>query len=117
MISIRGDKIHVVPVNDPTGAIPSWVGEEIPVPYEIAAEVGLIRRRVDELRKQGRTLAQIAETISEDYEADRVTSKRAMADTYARSEMGVPVPSDRLVTVEERGDFRIVNGQFGTLVH
>jgi len=117
MISIRGDKIYVVPVNDPTGAIPSWVGEEIPVPYEIAAEVGLIRRRVDELRKQGRTLAQVAETISEDYEADRVTSKRAISDTYAQCEMGVPVPSDKLVTVEEWDDFVIVNSHFGTLVN
>src|SRR5437879_10267539 len=63
MISIRGDKIYVVPVNDPTGAITSWVGEDIPVSYEIAAEVGLIRRRCDELWNKDRTLVQVAETV------------------------------------------------------
>src|SRR5207245_9198256 len=106
-----------VAVNDATGAIPSWVGEEIPVPYEIAAEVGLIRRRVDELRKQGRTLVQVAETISEDYEADRVTSKRAIADTYAQSEMGVPVPSDELVDGDEWDVLVIVDVNCGTVVN
>ncbi|MCD6240536.1 DEAD/DEAH box helicase [Candidatus Bathyarchaeota archaeon] len=28
---VYGDKVYVKPVEDPTGAIPSWIGEEIPV--------------------------------------------------------------------------------------
>ncbi|HZD13299.1 MAG TPA: helicase-related protein, partial [Candidatus Binatus sp.] len=117
MISIRGDKIYVVPVIDPSGAIPSWVGEEIPVPFDIAEEVGSIRRRVDELRTSGKTLGEVAGIVSRDYEVDETTCKRAIQDTYQQSDMGVPVPSDKLVTVEKWDDFVIVNSHYGTLVN
>src|SRR5712692_4858464 len=73
MVSIRGDKIGVKPISDPTGAIPSWVGEEIPVPYEIAAEVGRIRRVTEEMYKKGRTLDEISRKLSKEYPADPTT--------------------------------------------
>ncbi len=117
MLSIRGDKIYVQPVIDPAGAIPSWVGEEIPVPYNIAEEVGKIRRRVDDLQREGKTLEEASRTISADYTADEGSARRAIADSYSQSQMKIPVPSDKLITVEEWDDFIIVNSHFGTLVN
>jgi Lhr-like helicase len=42
------DKVYVRPVDDHTGSIPSWIGEEIPVPYEIAQELAEIRGFAEE---------------------------------------------------------------------
>jgi len=42
------DKVYVRPIDDPTGSIPSWIGEEIPVPYEIAQELAQIRGFAEE---------------------------------------------------------------------
>jgi ATP-dependent Lhr-like helicase len=117
MQSIRGDKILVKAISDPTGAIPSWVGEEIPVPFDVASEVGEIRRLTDELYREGKNLDSICERLSKKYPADTKTLARALSETFGQCEEEIPVPSDRLLTVEEWDDFIIVNSHLGTLVN
>ncbi|RJS81255.1 DEAD/DEAH box helicase, partial [Candidatus Bathyarchaeota archaeon] len=53
ILHVSEEKVHVKPVDDPTGAIPSWIGEEIPVPFEVAQEVGAIRGFVEEQMLKG----------------------------------------------------------------
>ncbi len=117
MQTIRGDKIFVRGISDPTGAIPSWVGEEIPVPYQVASEVGEIRRITEEQYLQGRKLKEISEDFAEKYPADAATIAHALTETYDQCEEGLPVPSDKLLTIEEWDDFIIINSHMGTLVN
>jgi len=117
MQSIRGDKIFVKAISDPTGAIPSWIGEEIPVPYDVAAEVGEVRRVTEDLYKNGQGLDSICGHFAEKYPADKETLARALSETFGQCEEGIPVPSDKLLTIEEWDDFIIVNSHLGTLVN
>src|SRR5215831_4032539 len=117
MHSIRGDKIFVRGINDPTGAIPSWIGEEIPVPFEIASEVGEIRRITEEGYQTGIGLREIASKLSDKYSAEPTTISRALVETYDQCEEGLPVPSDKVLTIEEWDDFVIINSHLGTLVN
>lgn len=117
MIGIHGEKIYVKPIDDPTGAIPSWVGEEIPVPFEVAYEVGKIRRIVEEEYRKGLEKDKIIEKILRMYHADKETLEEALKETFEQVSKNFPVPSDRVITIEEWEDYVIINANFGTLVN
>src|SRR3989339_1369723 len=81
------------------GATPSWIGEEIPVPYEVAQEVGAMRRLLP----------------MDIYPADG-TTKKEVVDWVARQK-DLPVPTDKLVTVEQGDGVIVINCCFGSRVN
>ena len=115
--SIYGDRIYVRSIKDPTGAIPSWIGEEIPVPFDVALEVGEIRRFVEERLASGDSQERIASDLSSRYQADGDTISSAIAETVQQVEEGHPAPTDRRVLVEDWEDFIIVSCVFGSLTN
>ncbi len=117
IIGIQADKIYVQNVSDPTGAIPSWIGEEIPVPYEVAQEVGWIMRQVEEKVVERVALEEIASELSEVYPADRDTVQRAIEKVYEHVKAGYPVPSDKRMVIEDWEDFVIIHAHLGSLTN
>jgi len=98
---ISGDRIYVAPLADYEGAVPSWVGEEIPVPYEVAIEVGMLRREYRDRRLRGEAAEKIADDIARRYDADSRDVVRAFREVEEHIRMGIPVPTDVDVVVEE----------------
>ena len=90
----------VVERSSDLGAIPSWVGEDLPVPFEVAQEVGRMRGGAD--------LAP--------YSADEAT-KKEFRDYLSKQMKAFPVPSDRLITVESEDSTVIINACFGSRVN
>jgi ATP-dependent Lhr-like helicase len=117
ILHVSGDKVYVKPVDDPTGAIPSWIGEEIPVPFEVAQEVGSIRSFVEEQMLKGSSPEEIAAKLSMQYPADKETILDALAETVEHVSAGMPVPTDRRIIVEDWEDFVIVHAHFGSLTN
>ncbi|UCE28539.1 MAG: DEAD/DEAH box helicase [Candidatus Bathyarchaeota archaeon] len=117
ILNVTGDHIYVKAVDDPTGAIPSWVGEEIPVPFMVAQEVGRIRGQVEKQVKVGAQPEEIAIRFTEEYPADRNTILRALAETVEHVQKGFLVPSDRRILVEDWEDFVIAHCHFGSLAN
>lgn len=116
--SIASDCIYVEPASDPTGAIPSWVGEEIPVPLSVAQEVGRIRRYVEEGLRGGCGLRELAEELSRQYCSDPDSVMRAIAEVEEQVRAEAPVPSDVLVLVEDWGEgIVVVHAHLGTLAN
>ncbi|MEM2947486.1 MAG: helicase-related protein, partial [Candidatus Bathyarchaeia archaeon] len=117
ILHISGDKVYVKPVDDPTGAIPSWIGEEIPVPFEVAQEVGYIRGFVEAQTRNGLSPEEIASKLSERYPAEKETILDALAETVEQVVAGIPVPTDKRITIEDWEDFVIVHAHFGSLTN
>ena len=117
IMNIIADRIYVQPVDDPAGAIPSWVGEEIPVPYEVAQEVGEIRRFVEEEMKEGSRPEEVAEKLAEKYPAGKETIRDAISETVENVKRGYLVPTDGRITFEEWEDYVILHAHFGSLTN
>jgi ATP-dependent Lhr-like helicase len=117
IIHTTEDKVYVRPVDDPTGAIPSWIGEEIPVPYAIAQELASLRGFVEEKMHSGLTPEEVAVLLSEQYPADKETMQRALAETVEQVNAGVAVPTEKRVVIEDWEEFVIIHSNFGSLTN
>ncbi len=117
IVNVYADKVYVKAVDDPTGAIPSWIGEEIPVPFKVAQEVGAIRGFVEKQLQKGIESEQIAEQLSKKYPADKDTIARALQETIEHVEHGFIVPSDKRMVLEDWEDYAIIHANFGSLTN
>jgi len=117
ILHVSEDKVYVKPVDDPSGAIPSWIGEEIPVPFEVAQEVGYIRGFVEEQARMGVSPEEIAVKLSERYPADKETILSALAEIVKQTASGILVPTDKRIIVEDWAEFVIVHAHFGSLTN
>lgn len=105
--------LRVEPIKDPLGAVPSWVGEEIPVPFEVAQEVGRLRAEARRLLAQDRAAAEAE--LRARYRLDEGAA-RALLD-YVEEQTGYELPTDDVVTIEIAGRACVINGAFGTKVN
>lgn len=93
VLEIEGTRITVEPATRAKGEVPSWEGEQIPVPFPVAREVGALRRT----RAFGR--------YSDIPEAVRYAER-----FIARMDEGrYPVPTDRLITLENADEGVVCN--------
>ncbi len=117
ILYVHGDKIYIKPVDDPTGAIPSWIGEEIPVPFEVARQVGWVRGFVEEQIRNGVDFGDVALKLAEKYPADKKTITRALLETVEHVKRGHLTPTDKRIIVEDWEDFIIILANFGSLTN
>ena len=114
---IIDDKIFVTEASDPHGAIPSWIGEEIPVPYEIAQEVGKIKKFIAELYRNGFSKSEIIKKLQEIFNINTKTLEFVVDKVIEHVSQGYPIPSHDTILIEKYNDIFIIHVHFGTLVN
>ena len=101
VVDLKEDEVLVDKVGN-IGKIPDWTGEDIPVPFEVAQEVG-------RLREKKLISGMNSYPISEDAE-DRF-------NRYLEEQEGYEMPSDSKILIESDKDTAVVNACFGTQVN
>ncbi|MGQ9719552.1 MAG: DEAD/DEAH box helicase [Nitrososphaerales archaeon] len=117
ILQVYKDRIYVKAEQDPTGAIPSWVGEEIPVPFDVANEVGAMRSRVEDMLTKGLDYNDITKELCGVYLCDAQTMLLAISEILDQFRAKAPIPTDKRITIEQWEGFIIVNCCFGSLVN
>ncbi len=113
---IYGNKVYVKAEEDPTGAVPNWVGDEIPVPREVAAEVGAVRRKYAEALEKGNGDRYVDELCAT-YPVPREAMVEALKEVAEQHEARLPIPSERLVTIEKWDRYVVIQAAFGHRVN
>ena len=110
-------RVLVEPVEDPLGAIPAWEGELIPVPFEVAQEVGLARKTVAQLLKQGASADEVATDLTGKYPMSRQAADLFVEYIGKYLEEGLPLPTDDRMVAEIYERFLVLHACFGSSVN
>jgi ATP-dependent Lhr-like helicase len=112
-IDDEDEKVRVSPVEDPASEVPSWVGQEIPVPYAVAQDVGELRRIAASQFADGATREAVAREFASRYPVDLHTASEALSPIERHVEAGHPVPADDRIVVEFSRGTIVVNAPLG----
>ena len=111
------ERVEVSPIEDPAGEVPSWIGEEIPVPYDVAQEVGELRGVAAAQLDRGAPVTAVARDLAGRYPVDEETARHALGDVADQVAADQPVPTDDRVVVESRPGTVVVNAALGHRVN
>ena len=110
-------KVYVLPVNDPTAAIPGWDGQILPVPGELAVRVGEYRKQIDKLLDEHKTRAPVVEMFSRIWPADPYGVRRAVEEIETHRVTGAPVPTNDRLLIEGFDRYIIIHTHFGDVLN
>ena len=87
------------------GDAPSWTGEDIPIPFEVAREVGKLRRLTSLKGK------------NKDYPCDKSSFDKIVKQLDNQKKQGFVIPDDTTITIEVEDKTIVINACFGTKVN
>jgi ATP-dependent Lhr-like helicase len=111
IVDLADDRIKVVPIQR-SGEIPSWTGEEIPVPWDVAIEVGQMRSRILRTIDESGVEAAIG-MLQETYPIDWEAASELVNFIKRQTDLRLPVPDDLQMVVEADGPTLVINAAFG----
>jgi ATP-dependent Lhr-like helicase len=107
------EAVKVTPVEDPGGEVPSWVGQEIPVPYEVAQHVARLRERAARRFESDDDHDAVARWLADEYPTDEHTAHSALEQVADHVEADAPVPGPSRIVVEFKAREVVLNASFG----
>lgn len=110
-------KVYVLPIIDPTAAIPGWDGQILPVPRALATKVGTYRAIVDDLLDQKTTKSTALEALSQQWPCETYGLRRLIEEIETHKATGAPVPTDQRVLIEGFDRYIIIHSHLGDILN
>lgn len=109
-------RVYVTPVEDPTAAIPGWDGEMLPLPFELAQQVGRLR---SEIAKElaSKDVTSVVTLLEHRWPAERFGIRKVVEELEDHCKMKAPVPTDKRILIEAFDRFLIIHATFGETVN
>ena len=101
----REDEEILVSQSKEVGTAPAWTGEDIPIPFEVAREVGRLRGLVS----NGIEI--------NDYPCNKETLEKIIQQINNQKRQGFIVPDDKTITIDVEDKTVVINACFGTKVN
>ena len=109
--------VYVLPINDPTAAIPGWDGQILPVPRALATKVGAYRAVVEQLLAEHIARSTSVENLAQLWPADAYGLKRVIEEIEAHNATGAPVPTDQRFLIEGFDRYIILHTHLGDILN
>jgi ATP-dependent Lhr-like helicase len=116
ILSVEDGKVLVEGVEDIESAIPAWEGELIPVPFDVAQEVGILRREIKNMLEEGLSNNEIIKKIKKKYPVSSQSTVR-MIQLIKRQVKKYPLPDEKNIFIERFQDYVVLHALFGSLVN
>ncbi len=104
IIKMEDDQILVSQSKD-IGNIPSWTGEDIPVPFDVAMNLGKLRRKHSE------------SYILKNFRTDKNSAKKFINYIKKQKKQEFIIPDDKNITIEVEDKTIVINACFGSKVN
>ncbi|MEM2145232.1 MAG: helicase-related protein, partial [Candidatus Jordarchaeaceae archaeon] len=111
IVSIGEDRINVEKINSILGAVPSWEGELIPVPFKVAQKVGELREKIVNW------LSENESDPFQGYPINEGAKKRVIRKIKEQLEVVGVVPTHDKILIESTGEFVVIHACFGSNVN
>src|SRR5947199_9216486 len=110
-------KVYVLPIIDPTAAIPGWDGQILPVPRALATKVGVYRSVVGKLLDENTTKSTAVETLSQRWPCETYGLRRLIEEIETHKATGAPVPTDQRILIEGFDRYIILHTHLGDILN
>ncbi len=116
IIETEDNRVLVEPSSDSDAAIPGWEGELMPVHFDVAQDVGKLRRRIFEMLSAEEP--DIKGELVKEYPVDAsVAEKLVSLIKKQRKHDPTTITDDRNILIEEYENIVVINSCFGSMVN
>ncbi len=103
--------------DDPTGAIPAWEGELIPVSEQTAKDVARWRKNIETLLRGGKTKEEVVQRIRAELPLAQEAAEWIVDEIAELLNDRFPVPTDKRVVLETVGNYVVIHVPGGTVIN